>query len=94
MLKKVDKYRPDDPLRQDAWHKARLDLQGFMKQHKHKLSRATVQIAREMYGPSDQNKHPYPSWSIHRGWYVKLVYGFILDCVREMERQTEKRKAA
>ena len=94
MLQKYGIYRPEDPERQDAWHKARLDLAGFMKQHKHKLSIATIQNARTMYGPDDQSKHPYPSWSLHRGWYVKLIYAFILDCHREMEQQQEMRKAA
>lgn len=95
MMMKVDRFRPEDPERQDAWHKARLDLQGFMRQNGHNLSIETVQNAREMYGPTDQAKHPYPSWSKHRGWYVKLIYAFILDCIREMEQnKTELRKAA
>ena len=94
MLKKVDKYRPADPLRQDAWHKARLDLYGFMVQNKGDLSVRTRQEAKELYGPVSERDHPYPSWSIKRGWYVKLIYDFIDHAEQEIEANKAVRKAA
>ena len=93
-MRKIDRFTPADPMRQDAWHKARLELKGFMVQNKHQLSRETIQNARVLYGPEDQAKHKYPSWSVNRGWYVELVYGFIADCRKEIERYVARRKAA
>ena len=93
-VKIVDKYRPANPLRQDAWHKARLDLYGFMVQNESHLSTRTSQEAKELYGPASEKDHPYPSWSIKRGWYVKLIYDFIDYAEQEIEANKAMRQAA
>lgn len=90
-MRKYDKYRPVNPLCQSAWHKARLDLQGFMVQNKKYLPRGLVQIGRDIWRDGSQK---YPSHSLQRGWYVELIYGFIEDCENEIKKPKTLKRAA
>lgn len=72
-MKKYDKYRPSDPERQDAWHKAKLDLTGFMVQNRGQMSFGMLDDAERLMKTFDK----YPSHSINRGWLVTITYGFM-----------------
>jgi hypothetical protein len=72
-MKKLDRYRPKDPYRQDAWHKARLDLAGFIVQNRSRMTFKMLDEAERITKTFDK----YPSHSIKRGWLVELTYGYM-----------------
>jgi len=82
------------PYSAGIWHKARLDLAGFMRCEGRMIPEDVKQFARWLYGTEYLCKHHSPPWSTKAPEYVQDIYRFLAQAGAMLEQPTEQRKAA
>ncbi len=77
-----------------AWHKARLDLMGFMRCEGRMLPEDMKQFARWLYGTEYLHQHHSPPWSTKAPEYVADIYAFLAQAGAMLGQEPELKQAA
>lgn len=93
-MMKAKLHIPSDTWGPLPWHKARLELQGFMRQNKHLISEDERDYAYWLYGTEELCKHHTPPWSTGGAAYVKYVYEWIKQKQISQDKQRHDAETA